>query len=687
MKSFYKYILVFVFHFTTVTLMSQDNLVVNGDMNDWNEGDSIPVGFYMGFDASKYTSKSTETYNSLNAIKLSYVNSIASNNRYFGTGEMYLETGRYFASFYVKGSGWLRTVNLTRKNGIPNSTTTNDNNIVSTPMGITSAVTTNSTWKLYFVIFEVKNADNYTLNFSHNNLSAGNVMNIANVKLIKDIYPEFPESTQLLSLSVDGESVKGFSPDKYTYYFKLPYYTANTAFPPVTCEHKEGTIVNVKNASNLSGSESMRTTSIELTSPDGYRLLTYKVIFYRGGANTDARMEDIRFDEHVIEGYSMDNFLYHQYLPYSTTKVPFVEGESFGMGIFEVIQATSLEGSEADRTATITCTSADGTQTKTYKIVFEILPKLDLFLCVGQSNMAGRGTMLSGEGDLAPIDKCYLLTPGSNWEIASNPLNKYSEIRSLLSYQQIGPSYSFVKKIIDEKGVNVGLIVNARGGSAIESWLKESEDGYYASSVRRTLDAKKWGELKGILWHQGESNSGIVGIQSYKSRLQSMVNDFRHDLNDPNLFFVAGELAYWRGGGTGSTDFNNLIRTISTFLDHADYVSAEGLTPLIDETDPHFDRTSQLILGERYAAKILQYVYTDTNSHVSKAENRNFYIRTDGQDVTIINKTNVRAKGQIFNLSGMLVETFDLLDIYVIKSLSKGIYVVNIDGENYKIMI
>lgn len=34
------------------------------------------------------------------------------------------------------------------------------------------------------------------------------------------------------------------------------------------------------------------------------------------------------------------------------------------------------------------------------------------------------------------------------------------------------------------------------------------------------------------------------------------------------------------------------------------YNSSEGLTPLKNENDPHFDAASQLILGERYAKEV-----------------------------------------------------------------------------------
>ena len=114
----------------------------------------------------------------------------------------------------------------------------------------------------------------------------------------------------------------------------------------------------------------------------------------------------------------------------------------------------------------------------------------------------------------------------------------------------------------------------------------------------------KWGEIKAILWHQGESDS--KNPDSYQQKLTNFVQNLRTDLKLPQLLFVAGELAYWRGNGEGSKAFNNMIRSISDFIPYSTYISAEGLSPLIDVYDPHFDARSQLVLGERYALKVLE---------------------------------------------------------------------------------
>ena len=62
----------------------------------------------------------------------------------------------------------------------------------------------------------------------------------------------------------------------------------------------------------------------------------------------------------------------------------------------------------------------------------------DLYLLIGQSNMAGRGKMLPSD-ETALIDGVWLLNADDEPEPAISPLNKYSTIRKELSMQQIVP--------------------------------------------------------------------------------------------------------------------------------------------------------------------------------------------------------------------------------------------------------
>lgn len=241
----------------------------------------------------------------------------------------------------------------------------------------------------------------------------------------------------------------------------------------------------------------------------------------------------------------------------------------------------------------------------------------DVFLLIGQSNMAGRGTMLPE--DLAgPIEGVYLLDTEGEVVPATNPLNQYSTIRKDMKHQQINPGVGFSKKVHAATGRKILLVVNARGGSNINEWAKGKTTtfdytdalgnkssvslSFYDEAIRRTKQATAHGTLRGILWHQGESNSS--NPTGYMDKLKALVSGLRAELG--NVPFVAGEIAPWH---TNRDKFNPIIRTIATEIPDSDWVSSEGCDMLKDESDPHFGRNGQLLLGERYAEKILRMVY------------------------------------------------------------------------------
>lgn len=232
--------------------------------------------------------------------------------------------------------------------------------------------------------------------------------------------------------------------------------------------------------------------------------------------------------------------------------------------------------------------------------------ELDIYLCIGQSNMAGRGALTPEVMDT--LRDVYLLNDRGCFEPAVNPLNRYSTIRKELPMQRLGPSYAFAKTMVDVLKRPVGLVVNARGGSSIDSWQKGSEDGYYEEALARVRIAlQQGGSLKAILWHQGESDCSDP--EAYREKLIAMVRSFRADLGQPDLVVIVGELSRWNWTGTpeGTTPFNRMIREVASFLPDSDWVSSEGADWYQDETDPHFGTRGQLLLGKRYAEKVLKF--------------------------------------------------------------------------------
>ncbi|MFH5803937.1 sialate O-acetylesterase [Alienimonas sp. DA493] len=216
---------------------------------------------------------------------------------------------------------------------------------------------------------------------------------------------------------------------------------------------------------------------------------------------------------------------------------------------------------------------------------------LHVYLLIGQSNMAGRAPFT--EAEAAAIPRCFLLNDEEEWVPAANPLNLYSSIRKPVGMQKMNPGDAFARTMLARTpDATLGLVVNARGGTRIEQWEKGTE--YYSEAVRRARAAQETGVLKGVLWHQGEGNSGAP--EGYAEKLKTLVENLRADLNAPDLPFVAGQIV-------GEEAINAEIARLPELVPHAAYAGSEGLTAF-DRW--HFDAPSMKTLGTRYAEATLR---------------------------------------------------------------------------------
>jgi hypothetical protein len=215
---------------------------------------------------------------------------------------------------------------------------------------------------------------------------------------------------------------------------------------------------------------------------------------------------------------------------------------------------------------------------------------LHIYLLIGQSNMAGRAPV--DESKAGPIDGVLLLNDKNEWETARNPLNRFSTIRKGLEMQKLNPGYSFAKAMgkANPKAM-IGLVVNAKGGSSIEQWGTDKK--FYQDIIQRAKAAQKTGTLKGILWHQGESNSNQP--EAYLTLLKALVENLRNDLGTPKLPFVAGEIKE-------GEKINAEIAKLTGAVPHTGVASSKGLKTM-DRW--HFDAPSMITLGERYASEML----------------------------------------------------------------------------------
>nr|MBI1231116.1 sialate O-acetylesterase [Cytophagales bacterium] len=222
---------------------------------------------------------------------------------------------------------------------------------------------------------------------------------------------------------------------------------------------------------------------------------------------------------------------------------------------------------------------------------------LDIFLVIGQSNMAGRAEITTDLTD--PIPGVYLFAglEDSLWVPAKNPLNLYSTIRKDKEMQRLGPTYRFAQVIRkDDPSREIGLVVNAKGGTALAEWMPGTH--FYKEALSRVKAAAKQGKIRGVIWHQGESDLGK--LETYLPDLLLLIQKLRTDLGMPELPFIAGHIAEDQPERKA---FNDLIDQLPDMLPFTAVVHGKA-TKTFDRV--HFDTESQLLMGQRYGEKMLE---------------------------------------------------------------------------------
>lgn len=244
---------------------------------------------------------------------------------------------------------------------------------------------------------------------------------------------------------------------------------------------------------------------------------------------------------------------------------------------------------------------------------------MDFYLMIGQSNMAGRAEI--EKEDKKPLKNVYLLDGQNCWQPAEHPFNLYSNIRKEAELQKLGPCYSFAMKMLRNRKI-FGLVVNARGGSALSEWRKGAPEGYFERTVQRTKAAQQTGKLRGIFWMLGETDAQAhiawsekedkrYTPEQYLGELAAFVQELRETLEvEPKQCpFLCGEVLYTLENDVQCVgrEFNfQIIQKVSQNIPNAQAVSSRGLVDIGDGL--HFNAISQRILGTRFAYAYLNMV-------------------------------------------------------------------------------
>lgn len=224
---------------------------------------------------------------------------------------------------------------------------------------------------------------------------------------------------------------------------------------------------------------------------------------------------------------------------------------------------------------------------------------MQIYLLAGQSNMAGRGVVAEADRKVHP--NVFALDRAQKWVPAVDPIHFDKSVAG------VGPGRSFGLAVASANpNVAIGLVPAAVGGSPIRSWEPGALDSAtnthpYDDAIARARVAMQSGELKAILWHQGESDGNAAQAPLYEQRLRALIERFRRDLGNPSLPFLIGQLGRFDGvpWSPARERVDSAHRALAREMPNVAFVPANGLTHKGDQI--HFSAESARELGMRYA--------------------------------------------------------------------------------------
>ena len=256
-------------------------------------------------------------------------------------------------------------------------------------------------------------------------------------------------------------------------------------------------------------------------------------------------------------------------------------------------------------------------------------PDFHIYLCCGQSNMEGNARIeqqdLEGVSDrfmmMATVDDQERGREKGKWYTAVPPLCRPNT--------GLTPADYFGRTLVETlpENVKVGVINVAIGGCHIETFLPDSIASYvekrapgwmkgmlaaydndpYARLVEMAKLAQKDGVIKGVLVHQGESNTGDP---RWPSQLKKVYDNLMNDLGLQGQVvpLLVGEVVNSDRGGVCASH-NDVIARVPSVIPQAHVISSSGCTNAFDLL--HFDAAGYRELGKRYANKMLQLLGYD----------------------------------------------------------------------------
>ena len=252
-------------------------------------------------------------------------------------------------------------------------------------------------------------------------------------------------------------------------------------------------------------------------------------------------------------------------------------------------------------------------------------PNFYIFLCFGQSNMEGNARPEAQ--DLASPGPRFLLMPAVDFPEKGRKMGEWCEASAPLCRPNTGltPADWFGRTLVASlpENIKIGVIHVAIGGIDIKGFLPDSIQNYlkvapnwmkgmlaaydnnpYQRLVTLAKKAQKDGVIKGILMHQGETNTGDP---KWAGMVKQVYDNLCGDLNlkpeEVNLY--AGNIVQADGKGV-CIGCKKQIDELPLTLHTSQVISSDDCTNGPDRL--HFDAAGYRELGCRYGEAVARHL-------------------------------------------------------------------------------
>ena len=253
--------------------------------------------------------------------------------------------------------------------------------------------------------------------------------------------------------------------------------------------------------------------------------------------------------------------------------------------------------------------------------VFSQDPNFYIFLCFGQSNMEGHARI---EPQDTTVDNRFQVMEAVDCPDLGREMGHWYTAKPPLCRCNTGltPADYFGRELVANlpKNVRVGVINVAVGGCKIELFEKDQYQAYiktapgwmigminaydgnpYKRLVEMAKLAQKDGVIKGILLHQGESNTNdSIWPEKVKGIYDNLIKDL--NLNPRSVPLLAGEVVSKDQGGACAS-MNSIIETLPETIPNSYVISSVGCPAIRDHL--HFTAEGYRMFGKRYGVKML----------------------------------------------------------------------------------